>query len=388
MTDSSFGRGIKLGRVAGVEVSAHWSVAILVALLTALLAASELPAAVPGEPTAVYWLVGAGTAALFFVSLAGHELAHAVVARSYGMRVKRLTLWMLGGVTELDGEPPSPGADAWIAASGPVATIVFGGIAAGLAAVVGVDNIFGAALAWLAAISFLLAVFNLLPGAPLDGGRLVRAIVWRRTGDQARATIAAANVGRVLGYVFVGLGLLLVFAGDPGGLWLALVGWFVIAGASGEQFAVRAGQLAGLTAADVMVPDPLVAAHWWTAQHLLTLIDPRRSAQPIFPLADVEGRAVGAVALGDLERAIRTGRGETRLDELRPRVPYPLVTTDAPLADVLPKIHVRGHAAVVVDDRNRPVGIVDEFSLIQAMRLAQLGRPAAGAVSLTKAGAP
>ena len=387
MTDTSFGRGVKLGRVAGIEVSAHWSVAILLALITTLLAVNELPAAVPDRPTYLYWLVGAGTAAFFFVSLAVHELTHAVVARSYGIRVKRLTLWMLGGVTELDGEPPSPGADAWIAGSGPVATIIFGGVAAGVAAVVGIDNVFGAALAWLAAISFLLALFNLLPGAPLDGGRLVRALIWRRTGDQARAAIAAANVGRVLGYVFVGAGLLLVFAGDPGGLWLALVGWFVIAGASGEQFTVRAGQLAGLTAADVMVPDPLVAAHWWTAQHLLSFIDPRRSAQPIFPLADVEGRAVGAVALADLERAIRTGRGETRLGELRPRIPYPIVATDAPLADILPVIHVRGHAAVVVDDQQRPVGIVDEFSLIQAMRLAQLGRPASGAVSLSKAGA-
>ena len=176
--ETPFGTGIPLGHYGGVRVDAHWSVLVIVALLTELLAASVLPDAAPHHSRAAYIGIAAAGAVVFLAGLLAHELAHALVARHYGMPVQRITLWMLGGMTELGGEPPSPRADALVAAAGPATSLVLGGGFAGLAWLAG-GGLLGSALAWLAVVNVFLGVFNLLPGAPLDGGRLLRALLWR-----------------------------------------------------------------------------------------------------------------------------------------------------------------------------------------------------------------
>jgi Zn-dependent protease/predicted transcriptional regulator len=388
-TDTPFGRGIPLGSIRGVRLMAHWSLLVVLVLLTFLLADGLLPTARPGEPTVVYWLVGAATAVLFFVSLAAHELAHAIMARSFGVRAERMTLWMLGGLTELEGEPSSPRADAWIAGIGPLVTVVCGVLFGGLAVLAG-PTVIGSALAWLCAMSIILAVFNLLPGAPLDGGRLLRAFIWWRTGDRLRAANVATQTGRVVGVALVALGILLLFLGDAGGLWLALVGWFITAGARSEQYAGRVERLGGLTAADVMERAPLLCPLWWNVGTFLDALDPEHAVQPAFPLIDTEGRAVGAVTIDDLERAARSGRRDVRVIDVPSRRPgVPLVPADMPLPSVLLAIHLRGHVAVVVDPDGRPVGVIEETAIARATRLTQLGwkgeesRPARSDVSPT-----
>jgi Zn-dependent protease len=228
------------------------------ALLAQSLAIVVLPAAAPGRPRWVYWLVAVAAAALFLASLLAHEVAHALVARRYGMRVERVTLWLLGGVAELGGQPSSPRVDLRVAVVGPLTSVAAGGVffAAVFAGAGLLPRVCVAALSWLAWINVVLAVFNLLPAAPLDGGRVLRALLWRRWGDQARAQVAAAKAGRGLGAGLIWLGLLqILVTHNLGGIWLALVGWFLIAAANAERRASeQAARLRGLTVRTAMNP--------------------------------------------------------------------------------------------------------------------------------------
>ncbi|HET6209627.1 MAG TPA: site-2 protease family protein [Jatrophihabitans sp.] len=369
--DTPFGTGIALGRWAGVPIRAHWSVLLTLALFADLLATSELPAARPHQSQAAYWLIGSVTAVALLVTLLAHELAHAVTARRCRMKVQRITLWALGGQTELDGEPPSPRADALITAAGPLTSLGIGILCGYLAWWLGTASLPVAALAWLAAVNVLLGVFNLLPGSPLDGGRLLRALLWWRSHDRASATVKAAAAGRVLGSVLVGLGLLELLAGGWDGLWLALVGWFIVTGAASERYAVRAERLQGLTVRDVMSV-PAVLPDWWTVQQFLAQLAPGQAAQPVFPLVEFDGTVSGLITMRDLGRVPPAQRATTRLRDVAGRAKPLLVGPDTPLPELLLSLHLRGGAAVVVEG-GHPVGVVTEAELARAVELAELG---------------
>ena len=365
------GLGIPLGRWGGVAVYARWSVLFVFALFADVLATSALPGAAPGHGTAAYWLVGVLTAAVFLLTLLAHEFAHAVTARHFGMQVKGITLWMLGGFTELDGRSPSPRADALVAVAGPATSIGLGAVSALLAWWAGGSGLLGAGLSWLASISVLLGVFNLLPGAPLDGGRLLRALLWWRYQDRARAGRVAARVGRVLGFVLIALGFLEVVAGSFLGLWLAFVGWFIVAAATAEGQLDQAEGLTGLQVGDVMEPAPTVLAEWWTVEQVLAQAS--RDDQPVaraFPLADFAGHAAGALALRDLERVPVGRRAETRLrDIVRSRRGQPLLTRrEALLTEIALQLRGHGGIAIVVDDDNHPIGVLTADDLARAAR--------------------
>ncbi|GHE14983.1 site-2 protease family protein [Streptomyces alanosinicus] len=252
---------LSLGRIAGVRVGLHWSVLVIVALVTVALANGRFPAAHPGHSPFAYWALAVLTALVFLVSLLAHELAHAVVARRDGVQVEGITLGMLGGAVRLRGEAPSPAAECRIAGVGPLTSLLTGaaltGLAMGLAAL-RVSGLVVEAVAWVGAINVLLAVFNALPAAPLDGGRLLRAYLWHRTGDRLRATRGASAAGRVLGWCMVLSGFAdVLFAGHLTGLWPALIGWFLITAASGEaRQAQILGMLDGVPVRRVMTPHP------------------------------------------------------------------------------------------------------------------------------------
>jgi Zn-dependent protease len=370
-TNTAFGRGVRVGRVGGVRVTLHWSVVLMVGLVTVLLATSELPAAQPGHARPLYWVVGAAAALLFLASIAAHELAHALVARHFGMRAERMTLWMLGGLTELGGEPPSPRADAWVAGAGPLTTVALGLTFAGVATVLG-PSVAAAGFVWLAVMSAVLAAFNLLPGAPLDGGRLLRALVWRVTHDRGRAVSVAASTGRFLGMFLVAIGLLGLLAGDAMGIWLAMIGWFIVTGAGAEQYTARLERLAGLCAHDVMAAAPLTFPSWWTAAAARQHVAAANALQPAFPMIDIEGRTIGAITLADLHRVSTGAAEQLRLDRIRPAVSVPLVSAEARLSDVARAMGVRSQVAVVVDDFGRPLGVIDQGILARASHLTAL----------------
>ncbi len=230
---------IKLGRLAGFPLAMNWSVVIIAGLLTWSLATTSFPHHAAGHTELTYWLIGFGTAVVFFASLVAHELAHALVARHHEVEVTGLTLWLFGGVAHLASEPSTPRADFRIAIAGPATSL---GLAVGFqlvalgAQALGIAHLLVEAATWLAGINLMLGLFNLLPGAPLDGGRILRAFLWRRHGDWPRATVFAARAGSIVAWVLIGFGVLEFFAGTSmGGLWLVFIGWFVLSAARAEE---------------------------------------------------------------------------------------------------------------------------------------------------------
>ena len=364
---------IPLGHVRAVEVDAHWSVLVTVGLFATVLATSTLPGAHPGDTGTAYWLVAVGTAVVFFVTLLAHELAHALVARAYRIQVKRITLWMLGGVTQLGGPSPTARADALVALAGPATSLGIGAVSAILAVIVGTSGLVGTALVWLASVSVLLAVFNLLPGAPLDGGRVLRAVMWWRYQDRDRAAMVAARAGRLLGYLLIAFGLLNTLAGFAEGLWLVLVGWFILSGANAEQAAAGDEHLSGLTAADVMTPTSVLAPTWWTVEQFVAQLSPTRITAGIFPVVDLNGHTAGALTLADLEAVPAKHRVDTQLGALAARRASPvIVTPDVDAAEVAEQIRPHGGIAVV-EQANRPIGVITALELSRAAHLSVLG---------------
>jgi len=383
---------VSFGRIGGIPVGAHWSALVGVVLLGELLALSVLPALVPGLTRGAYLVAGVFAAAVFVLSLLAHELAHALVARRAGLGVQRITLWLLGGVSELVERPERPAAEVRIAVVGPLVSLALAGIfsvAAWGAIWLGAPMLVVAGLSWLATVNVMLGVFNLLPGTPLDGGRVLHGLLWWRSGDRERATRTAAAAGQFLGALLAGLGFLLVLNGRWDGLWLALVGWFLAGTAGAERTrGMLVDRLAGLHAEDVMTRDPYLAAGWWTVQafvdQLLGLYGPR---QAVFPVVDFTGRPGGVLRLADLAAVNPDARlSRTVRDVARP-LPADLVVDAAEPLDKLLEGHLGpGRDVVVVQRDGRVVGMITPGDIqriveLRALRVAdsapQRGNPGA-----------
>jgi Zn-dependent protease len=219
---------IPLGRVFGIPLNLDYSWFLIFALLTWTLAVSYFPAEFSNWPVAEYWVVGAATAVMLFVSVVLHELGHSIVAQRYSIVVRRITLFIFGGVSEIASEPPSSGSEFWIAIAGPIVSFLLAGIFALMQPFVSAAQPLLALVKYLAYINATLALFNLIPGFPLDGGRIFRAIVWGVTKSFRRATMIAANVGRFIAFGFILVGVWQVFSGNlGGGLWIGFIGWFL-----------------------------------------------------------------------------------------------------------------------------------------------------------------
>lgn len=226
--------GIPIGRIFGISIDLDWSWFFIVGLLTWMLAASYFPAEYPGWTAGEYWLIGYFTAVLLFVSVLIHELAHSVTAQRYGISVPRITLFLFGGVSQIATEPTSPGEEFWIAIVGPLTSFALAAISWELEPLTG--SVPALALArYLALINVVLAIFNLIPGFPLDGGRVLRAAVWRASGNYHKATVTAGVAGRFFGFAMLFLGIWQALTGDiGGGIWLAIIGWFLESAAGGQ----------------------------------------------------------------------------------------------------------------------------------------------------------
>ncbi len=245
---------IPLGRILGIPVGLDPSWFLIFALLTWSLAVSYFPDEFKNWPTAQYWVVGAMTAVMLFASVTLHELGHSVLALHYKIPVRSITLYIFGGIAQIGAEPPSAMAEFWIAIAGPAVSfalaILFGLLQSAFTAIAPLL----ALLKYLAYINGTLALFNLIPGFPLDGGRVFRAIVWGVTHSLRRATFVAATVGRGIAFLFIVVGVLQMFNGHFGnGLWIAFIGWF-LEGAASSQIQQQAlhDLLAGHTVAEAM----------------------------------------------------------------------------------------------------------------------------------------
>ncbi|MDQ6853976.1 MAG: site-2 protease family protein [Actinomycetota bacterium] len=363
--------GIRLGRILGIPVAIDWTLLVIAGLLTVSLAGDRYPMEFPGEPVGSYWVVGIVTAAVFFASVLAHELAHSVVARRHGIRVDGITLWMLGGMARLDGEARSPRAEFVIAAVGPGTSLVLAGVfglGATAISALGGPGLLGSALGWLALINAILAVFNLMPAAPLDGGRILASVLWSIHGNRDRATATAAQVGVGFGWVLVALGAVSWIVGlGFGGLWTALIGWFVISAARAEREFARSRLAFGdARVGDVMTPNPQKARGWLTVDEFLRDDAPRLHDRVVA----VERYDGGIAGLANVEqlRSIPPSEAVTRR-VLDYTVQRPLIRTaqrDDRLADVAVRPARGPTESILVFDGDRLVGIVTPTDLERA----------------------
>lgn len=375
--------GIPLGRVGGVPIRMHWSVLIIMGLIAWGLADGVFPAAYPGRPGWEYAAVGVSAAIVFFLGLLAHEISHVVVARRNGIEVESITLWLFGGVALLKGEARTPGAELRIAGVGPLVSLLLGVMFSALAvaaARTGFPGLVVLALSWLAGINVVLAVFNILPAAPLDGGRLLRAVLWKWRGDRAWASIIAARAGRVLGMVMIAFGLVgFAFAATVSALWFAVIGWFILGAAGAEERSTRVRTaLEDVRVRDVMTGSPDTAPPNISVAHFIDqyVFAHRHST---FPLVE-DGRPVGLVTMSRLRQVPQERREQTTLGEIAcPLAEVPVASPDEPLLDLLQRLGDVSDRRALVLSGEELVGIVSPFDVSRALEHAALRRDVAPA---------
>jgi Zn-dependent protease/CBS domain-containing protein len=227
---------VEVVEIWGIPIRVHFSWLLVFGLVTWSLAAGYFPHDYPGWAARSYWAVGATTALIFFVSILVHELGHSWVALRNGIPIRGITLFVFGGVAQIAREPGTPGVELRVAIAGPLTSFVLAGLFAGSWLLVRDIPILAAPAIWLTRINFMVAAFNLIPGFPLDGGRLLRAVVWRWTGSLRRASEAASFIGQLVAFGFIGWGILTVLGGDViGGIWITFIGWFLQNAAAASQ---------------------------------------------------------------------------------------------------------------------------------------------------------
>jgi len=376
------GRSYRIGSIAGIPVGVSPLWLVIVALFTWVLGSSYFPEQVHGISPAASYGLGLASVLLLFASILAHEFGHALVARRRGIEVQEIDLWLLGGVSRMSGEAHAPGDELRYALAGPAVTAVLAACF-GAAAVLLPSSTPAAVLAlveYQALINGVLLLFNLMPAFPLDGGRVLRSLLWRRGGDIVRSTETAANVGRGFGYLLIFLGGLEFIGGVPEGLWLALIGFFVVSAAGAE---VRGAEvravLSGVRVRELMsAPVRSIPAEVSAARAGTDFFMAHRYTS--FPVVDQRGRALGLVSLTQIEALTPAQREGRPVGEIAERDPSLLVREADDVAGLLEQpAFVRVGRAVVVDARGRPVGLLSITDVQRALRASALGgRPAGG----------
>ena len=373
-----FGSTFRLGRVLGVEIKIDASWFFVAVLVTWSLAVGYFPTAHPNWSSLSYWLVGALTAALFFVSVLAHELAHSLVSRALGTPVHDITLFIFGGASRLEREPRRPRDELLMALAGPALSLVAGALFGALWWVSGgrLDALHALA-GWLAWINVVLGLFNLVPGFPLDGGRAFRAIVWSLTRDLHRATRIAAGVGEAVGLGLIFVGVWQIFGGDwANGLWIAFIGWFLRSAAVGSvQRQLAEDLLAGHTVREVMLTDcPQLPARLTLDAAIDQIVLP--SGRQCFPVVDAE-RVVGLLTVQGLGHVPRARWTATRVQDIMlPATGLHTVQPDDELTAVLERMTNEEVTQLPVVEAGQFVGVVSQDSLLGFIRLqAQASKP-------------
>jgi Zn-dependent protease len=368
------GESVQLIRVFGIRIGASPSWFVFLFLMIWWLS-DMFATALPGTSNTAAYAVAVLGAILFFLSIALHELGHAIVARRNGVGVIGIDLWVFGGLAKLSRDSESPGEEFRIAAAGPAVTAVITALSLGAVALAShhgstLDLLGGAnagspllaLAAWLALVNAGLLGFNLIPGFPLDGGRIARAIAWKLTGDRHRATRFAARLGQAFAYLLMGFGIYLLTTGSTAdGLWLAILGWFLSTGARGAVVSSAFSErIEGVTAADLMDDEPVAVPRATTA---LAAQDEffLRYHLPWFPVVDAAGRVLGLLREERVDGAVADGRPTLTADELLDDAGADdaSVPGDTPLEHLLGSETLRRLGAlVVVDADGRLCGVV------------------------------
>lgn len=365
---------ITFGRIFGIEVGLHYSW-FLIALLIVMSLVGQFTATHKEWGEGVIWAISVVTAILFFAALLAHEMSHALVARSHGLSTRAITLFALGGVAQIEKEPEDPKTEFWVGIIGPISSAVIGaiclGIARGLGWTIGAtpETPILSMLVWLGYINLMLAAFNLIPGFPLDGGRILRAIIWWRIGNAERSTQLAARLGQLVALGFIALGIFRFFTGAGiGGLWIAFIGWFLMqaAGSSYASVTMSAG-LRGVRVADVMSTDCVPVDGNMNVQ---TFVEDYvlRSGRRCF-VVQQNGHVAGLVTPHEIKELERQRWPYTTLyDVMRPLEQVHTVSPATPLMEALETMGRDDVAQLPVMSDHHLDGIVTRSNVIEFLR--------------------
>ena len=369
---------IRLGRIFGIDIGLHYSWGII-ALLIVVSLAGHFHNLNPLWTAGLRWSLAAVTALLFFASILAHELSHAAVARARGIEVKSITLFALGGVANIERESSDAASEFWTAIAGPITSVVLGLLFLGIARIAGWQPDAGTppsplwvGLVWLGYINVALAIFNMIPGYPLDGGRVLRAVVWAINRDLTRATRIAAQVGQFIAIGFIVFGFFRFFyAGAFGGLWLAFIGWFLAEAAAASHANVEvSAALADTRVGDVMSRDcPLVEEN----MNLRTLAEDHilRTGRHCFVVVH-NGRQSGFVTIDALKKIDRNKWPFTMVGQVARRFEQLLtVSPETPLRRALELMAQDNVTELPVVSNGEFVGLVSRGRVVEFMQTQQ-----------------
>jgi Zn-dependent protease/predicted transcriptional regulator len=368
------GDSIVLGRILGIRVGINWSWLVIAGLIVWTLAVSVFPSTNPDLSSRVHVAMGVVAALLFFACVLLHELGHALQARRENVEIEGITLWMLGGVAKISGRVPSAGAELKIAIAGPIVSLALGLLFAGAAGGLPLPEPVDGVAAWLGYVNLALLLFNLVPAFPLDGGRVLFALLWLQSGQVDRAIRRAVAVGRIAAFAMIALGGVLLFTGSvTGGIWLAFIGWFLLqsAGAEAGQRAAEA-RLGNLRVDDLMTSNPITVRPDMTIADVVADVV-WRARHTTYPVVD-DGTPVGLLPFSTLAAVPRTEWDGTLVaDCMLPLERVPLLGRETLLVDALQLVSgSEARRALVVDD-GRLEGILSITDLMRALELGQPG---------------
>ncbi len=363
---------LRLFRIAGIDIGIHYTWILIFILLSWSLAQGFFPRLYPGWDTVTYWITGLVSALLLFASVLVHELAHSLVAQSRGMTVRSITLFIFGGVSNLEDEPEKPKTEFVMSIVGPLSSLALAGIFWGLLHIVGdQQSPVAATFSYLALINVLLAGFNLLPGFPLDGGRVLRAILWNRTGNLVKATNIAATVGRFMGWGFIAFGLFQVFAGNfIYGIWFAFIGWFLSssADASRREVTLRE-QLSGVQVKEVMTTNAMQISPDTSVAELVSNVFRKQHGRAV-PVCEND-KVVGIVTVTDVKELPQDKWEGTEVKEIMTSEPLYSVTPDDDLNIALRLITKHDINQVLVLRGKECAGLVSRSDILTYLQISQ-----------------
>ena len=357
---------IPIGKILGIPIYLDYSWFIILALLTWVLAQNYFPLEFNNWTKFSYWLVGFITSIFFFLSILLHEFGHSIIAIKYNIEVKKITLFLFGGVAEISKEPPKSSADFWIAVAGPITSFILAAVFYLLAKAFLHNQYIAASFQYLALINFILAIFNLIPGFPLDGGRILRAIVWAITKNYKQATIIAANAGRFFGFLFIMIGVFQIFQNNIfNGLWIVFIGWFLeITAMSQIQRQALNGLLLGHQVHEALSNDYGIVYPDSTVQEITDnhFIGANRRNL----LVKDNNIMVGFLTPGLINSiSIKDRQNKTVKDIMIPLQDINKINSSEPLLDALRSINENDVSMVPVIENGNCIGILNSKSITQ-----------------------
>ncbi len=357
----------KVATIMGIPMRVHFSWFIVFGLITWSLSTRYFPRAAPDLPAASYWIKGTLAALLLFASVVFHELSHSYIAKKYHIPITSITLFIFGGIAQMRGEPPHPKAEFRMAIAGPLSSFFL----SGLFFLASVNTVGGtrALFSYLAQINFILGAFNLIPGFPMDGGRVLRSVLWSRTKDYFYATQKAANFGQKIALFFLLLGLFLIFTGSSGGLWLMLIGWFLyLAAQSSSQQATLQEALSHIKVKNVMAKDII------TVNSSIPIDDAvdkyfLKYGYGGFPVMD-DGKFLGIITLREIKNVPREDWRKVKVsDVLVPHNKKWEMTQDSDVMKALELMIKEDKGRIIVTENDKVIGLITRNGIARYLQI-------------------